>query len=112
MERGCDERCTCNRGEWICSPRCQGKTFKRGTMAAAMATMMSDEEQSKCREIAVEDDECCSRMECSTNEDAFLPTQSSTMHTDDDDDEAMNGRYNKKVLTTIPSKLRREGFLP
>uniref|UniRef100_T1PDW3 Fibronectin type 3 n=1 Tax=Musca domestica TaxID=7370 RepID=T1PDW3_MUSDO len=96
MERGCDERCTCNRGEWICSPRCQGKTFKRGTMAAAMATMMSDEEQSKCREIAVEDDECCSRMECSTNEDAFLPTQSSTMHTDDDDDyEAMNASIHK-----------------
>ncbi|XP_061393214.1 putative epidermal cell surface receptor [Musca vetustissima] len=87
MERGCDERCTCNRGEWICSPRCQGKTFKRGTMA----TMMADEDETrKCREIDVEDDECCSRMECSTSEEGFLPTQS-TMHTD----EAMNASIHK-----------------
>lgn len=81
MERGCDEHCTCNRGEWICSPRCQGKTFKRGSM------IMSTEEQANCREMAVEDDECCSQLECATAEEVFLPTQSS-MNTD----ESMNGK--------------------
>ncbi|XP_073819079.1 stranded at second transmembrane protein isoform X1 [Musca autumnalis] len=89
MERGCDERCTCNRGEWICSPRCQGKTFKRGTMLEQISSG-EEGETTKCREIAVEDDECCSRMECSSNEETFLPTQS-TMHTD----EAMNASIHK-----------------
>ncbi|XP_075145077.1 stranded at second transmembrane protein isoform X1 [Haematobia irritans] len=76
MERGCDERCTCNRGEWICSPRCQGKTFKRGT------GMMAMEHQSNCREIPVEDDECCGQLQCATAEEVFLPTQS-TLNMDD-----------------------------
>ncbi|TMW48294.1 hypothetical protein DOY81_006625 [Sarcophaga bullata] len=71
MERGCDERCTCNRGEWICSPRCMGKTFKRGSMQ-----MTFDNEHTNCREIAVEDDECCAIMECATAEEVFIPTQS------------------------------------
>ncbi|KAL9896762.1 stranded at second transmembrane protein isoform 5-T6 [Glossina fuscipes fuscipes] len=63
IERGCDERCTCNRGEWICSPRCMGKTFKRGTMMT---------EQPNCHEMPVEDDECCSAMECGNGSDRFI----------------------------------------
>uniref|UniRef100_A0A1B0FGU8 Epidermal cell surface receptor n=1 Tax=Glossina morsitans morsitans TaxID=37546 RepID=A0A1B0FGU8_GLOMM len=63
IERGCDERCTCNRGEWICSPRCMGKTFKRGTMMT---------EQPNCHEMPVEDDECCSSMECGNGSDRFI----------------------------------------
>ncbi|XP_073819103.1 stranded at second transmembrane protein isoform X2 [Musca autumnalis] len=96
MERGCDERCTCNRGEWICSPRCQGKTFKRGTMLEQISSG-EEGETTKCREIAVEDDECCSRMECSSNEETFLPTQS-TMHTD----EAMNETAKMENATKKP----------
>lgn len=60
MERGCDERCTCNRGEWICTPRCMGKMFKRGTMMT---------EQPNCHEILAEDDVCCSSMECNSDAD-------------------------------------------
>ncbi|XP_037809885.1 putative epidermal cell surface receptor isoform X2 [Lucilia sericata] len=85
MERGCDERCTCNRGEWICSPRCMGKTFKRGTMQMSL-----ENEQTNCREIAVEDDECCSMMECVTAEESFLPTQSTA--------ESMNASTHKTRL--------------
>ncbi|XP_013118329.2 putative epidermal cell surface receptor isoform X1 [Stomoxys calcitrans] len=70
MERGCDERCTCNRGEWICSPRCLGKTFKRGS------GMMAMDQQPNCREIPVEDDECCGQLDCGSAEEVFLPTQS------------------------------------
>lgn len=84
MERGCDERCTCNRGEWICSPRCMGKTFKRGSMQMAF-----DNEHTNCREIAVEDDECCSTMECATAEEVFLPTQSTA--------ESMNGKCRQSL---------------
>lgn len=84
MERGCDERCTCNRGEWICSPRCMGKTFKRGAMMMNVET--------NCREIAVEDDECCATMECATAEEVFLPTQSSSsLNTA----ESVNGKLSK-----------------
>ncbi|XP_046805236.1 putative epidermal cell surface receptor isoform X1 [Lucilia cuprina] len=85
MERGCDERCTCNRGEWICSPRCMGKTFKRGSMQMSL-----ENEQTNCREIAVEDDECCSMMECITAEESFLPTQSTA--------ESMNASTHKTRL--------------
>ncbi|XP_065355158.1 putative epidermal cell surface receptor isoform X2 [Calliphora vicina] len=85
MERGCDERCTCNRGEWICSPRCMGKTFKRGSMQ-----MTLENEQTNCREIAVEDDECCGMMECVTAEEAYLPTQSTA--------ESMNASTHKTRL--------------
>ncbi|XP_037956055.1 putative epidermal cell surface receptor isoform X4 [Teleopsis dalmanni] len=54
MDRGCDERCTCNRGDWICEARCSGTSFKRGSGAIV----------ENCREVPVENDECCATMEC------------------------------------------------
>lgn len=56
-----------------------GKTFKHGSMQIGMET-----ERANCREIAVEDDECCAMMECATAEEVFLPTQSTA--------ESMNGK--------------------
>ncbi|XP_032593648.1 putative epidermal cell surface receptor isoform X4 [Drosophila grimshawi] len=56
MERDCDERCTCNRGEWICEPRCKGATYPRGSQR----TMANPH----CHERLVEEDECCRMMEC------------------------------------------------
>ncbi|XP_064549342.1 putative epidermal cell surface receptor isoform X2 [Drosophila montana] len=56
MERDCDERCTCNRGEWICEPRCKGATYPRGSQR----TMANPH----CHERLVEEDECCRTMEC------------------------------------------------
>ncbi|XP_060646741.1 putative epidermal cell surface receptor isoform X4 [Drosophila nasuta] len=56
MERDCDERCTCNRGEWICEPRCKGATYPRGSQR----TMANPH----CHERIVEEDECCRTMEC------------------------------------------------
>lgn len=56
MERDCDERCTCNRGEWICEPRCKGSSYPRGSQR----TMANPH----CHERAVEEDECCRIMEC------------------------------------------------
>ncbi|XP_055922778.1 putative epidermal cell surface receptor isoform X2 [Eupeodes corollae] len=58
MDRGCNERCTCNRGEWICKPRCSGVSFKRGTVF----------EKANCHEAPFEEDECCSIMQCTTME--------------------------------------------
>ncbi|XP_011192647.3 putative epidermal cell surface receptor isoform X2 [Zeugodacus cucurbitae] len=60
MNRGCDERCTCNRGEWICEPRCMGNTFKLVGGAPHM-------DVTHCQQVAV--DECCATMEC-----GLLPT--------------------------------------
>ncbi|XP_053969254.1 putative epidermal cell surface receptor isoform X1 [Anastrepha ludens] len=65
MNRGCDERCTCNRGEWICEPRCMGNTFK----LVGGAPHMDLDAQTHCRQMAV--DECCATMEC-----GLLPTMS------------------------------------
>ncbi|XP_054728747.1 putative epidermal cell surface receptor isoform X3 [Anastrepha obliqua] len=65
MNRGCDERCTCNRGEWICEPRCMGNTFK----LVGGAPHMDLDAQAHCRQMAV--DECCATMEC-----GLLPTMS------------------------------------
>ncbi|XP_050317125.1 putative epidermal cell surface receptor isoform X3 [Bactrocera neohumeralis] len=62
MNRGCDERCTCNRGEWICEPRCMGNTFKLVGGAPHM-------DVTHCQQVAV--DECCATMEC-----GLLPTMS------------------------------------
>ncbi|XP_017968033.1 putative epidermal cell surface receptor isoform X6 [Drosophila navojoa] len=56
MERDCDERCTCNRGEWICEPRCKGSSYPRGSQR----TMANPH----CHERIVEEDECCRTMEC------------------------------------------------
>ncbi|XP_023177021.2 putative epidermal cell surface receptor isoform X1 [Drosophila hydei] len=56
MERDCDERCTCNRGEWICEPRCKGSSYPRGSQR----TMANPH----CQERIVEEDECCRVMEC------------------------------------------------
>ncbi|XP_067639090.1 putative epidermal cell surface receptor isoform X2 [Eurosta solidaginis] len=58
MNRGCDERCTCNRGEWICDPRCMGNTFK----LVGGAPHMDLDSQKHCRQVAI--DECCATMEC------------------------------------------------
>ncbi|XP_016985747.1 putative epidermal cell surface receptor isoform X4 [Drosophila rhopaloa] len=57
MERECDERCTCNRGDWMCEPRCKGLSYPRGSQRS-MANP-------NCREKTVEEDECCRVMECS-----------------------------------------------
>ncbi|XP_018796294.1 PREDICTED: putative epidermal cell surface receptor isoform X2 [Bactrocera latifrons] len=55
MNRGCDERCTCNRGEWICEPRCMGNTFKLVGGAPHI-------DVTHCQQVAV--DECCATIEC------------------------------------------------
>uniref|UniRef100_W8AVP2 Putative epidermal cell surface receptor n=1 Tax=Ceratitis capitata TaxID=7213 RepID=W8AVP2_CERCA len=65
MNRGCDERCTCNRGEWICEPRCMGNTFK----LVGGAPHMDLSQQQHCQQVAI--DECCATMEC-----GLLPTMS------------------------------------
>ncbi|XP_041565081.1 putative epidermal cell surface receptor isoform X6 [Drosophila elegans] len=57
MERECDERCTCNRGDWMCEPRCKGLSYPRGSQRS-MANP-------NCREKLVPEDECCRLMECS-----------------------------------------------
>ncbi|XP_016954209.1 putative epidermal cell surface receptor isoform X2 [Drosophila biarmipes] len=57
MERECDERCTCNRGDWMCEPRCKGLSYPRGSQRS-MANP-------NCLEKVVEEDECCRVMECS-----------------------------------------------
>ncbi|XP_055847621.1 putative epidermal cell surface receptor isoform X5 [Episyrphus balteatus] len=63
MDRECNERCSCNRGEWICKPRCSGMLFKRGQAF----------EKPNCHEIPFEDDECCATMEC-TETTTTMPT--------------------------------------
>ncbi|KAM8706713.1 hypothetical protein ACLKA7_010903 [Drosophila subpalustris] len=68
MERDCDERCTCNRGEWICEPRCKGATYPRGSQR----TMANPH----CQERVVEEDECCRTMEC--NEPLLQPSVETT----------------------------------
>ncbi|XP_039151687.1 putative epidermal cell surface receptor isoform X2 [Drosophila simulans] len=57
MDRDCDERCTCNRGDWMCEPRCKGLSYPRGSQRS-MANP-------NCLEKMVEEDECCRVMECS-----------------------------------------------
>ncbi|SPP84152.1 putative epidermal cell surface receptor isoform X7 [Drosophila guanche] len=64
MERECDERCICNRGDWMCEPRCKGLSYPRGSQRS-MANP-------NCRERVVEEDECCRMMEC--NEPLLEPT--------------------------------------
>ncbi|XP_039494090.1 putative epidermal cell surface receptor isoform X1 [Drosophila santomea] len=64
MERDCDERCTCNRGDWMCEPRCKGLSYPRGSQRS-MANP-------NCLEKMVEEDECCRVMEC--NEPLLEPT--------------------------------------
>ncbi|XP_043654760.1 putative epidermal cell surface receptor isoform X2 [Drosophila teissieri] len=56
MERDCDERCTCNRGDWMCEPRCKGLSYPRGSQRS-MANP-------NCLEKMVAEDECCRVMEC------------------------------------------------
>lgn len=56
MNRDCDEKCTCNRGEWICEPRCSGNTFKRGSKTF--------ENNTNCYEKVTEEDDCCAIMTC------------------------------------------------
>nr|XP_036674917.1 putative epidermal cell surface receptor isoform X3 [Drosophila suzukii] len=68
MERECDERCTCNRGDWMCEPRCKGLSYPRGSQRS-MANP-------NCLEKVVEEDECCRVMECS--EPLLEPTVVST----------------------------------
>ncbi|XP_017848700.1 putative epidermal cell surface receptor isoform X1 [Drosophila busckii] len=68
MERDCDERCTCNRGEWICEPRCKGATYPRGSQRS-MANP-------HCHERLVEEDECCRTMVC--DEPLLEPSVSTT----------------------------------
>ncbi|XP_055377389.1 putative epidermal cell surface receptor isoform X2 [Condylostylus longicornis] len=54
MNRDCDEKCTCNNGEWFCLPRCTGVFFKRGRIFA----------DSSCHEKLSQEDECCATMIC------------------------------------------------
>ncbi|XP_068153803.1 putative epidermal cell surface receptor isoform X2 [Drosophila tropicalis] len=68
MDRDCDERCTCNRGEWICEPRCKGLSYPKGSQRS-MANP-------NCHERIVDEDECCRIMEC--NEPLLEPTLTST----------------------------------
>lgn len=67
IDRECDERCTCNRGEWICKPRCSGAFFKRG----------NGPQKPNCHEIPYEDDECCATVVCTE------PTTMATLSSND-----------------------------
>ncbi|EDW85203.2 uncharacterized protein Dwil_GK14524 [Drosophila willistoni] len=69
MDRDCDERCTCNRGEWICEPRCKGLSYPKGSQRS-MANP-------NCQERIVDEDECCRLMEC--NEPLLEPTLTTTV---------------------------------
>ncbi|KAJ6634088.1 putative epidermal cell surface receptor, partial [Pseudolycoriella hygida] len=54
MDKGCDQRCTCKAGSWICEPRCSGMFFKKGKQI----------DDPKCFERPSKDDECCATMVC------------------------------------------------
>lgn len=54
MDKGCDQRCTCKSGSWICEPRCSGTLFKKGKHI----------DDPKCFERPSKDDECCAVMIC------------------------------------------------
>ncbi|XP_037041376.1 putative epidermal cell surface receptor isoform X2 [Bradysia coprophila] len=54
MDKGCDQRCTCKTGSWICEPRCKGTLFKKGKQI----------DDPKCFERPSKDDECCAVMIC------------------------------------------------
>lgn len=81
MNRGCDERCTCNRGEWICEPRCMGNTFKLVGGAPHM-------DVTHCQQVAV--DECCATMEC-----GLLPTMGAS---ELNAEGGLNGKSVKELL--------------
>lgn len=54
MDKGCDQRCTCKSGAWICEPRCTGTLFKKGKQI----------DDPQCFERPSKDDECCAVMIC------------------------------------------------
>ncbi|XP_039494093.1 putative epidermal cell surface receptor isoform X2 [Drosophila santomea] len=110
MERDCDERCTCNRGDWMCEPRCKGLSYPRGSQRS-MANP-------NCLEKMVEEDECCRVMEC--NEPLLEPTvvategaAASTNGTGEaavtlpttDDEETTTTTATANISTSIPSKV-------
>lgn len=66
VDRKCEERCTCNRGDWICEPRCSGLLFKRGLPF----------KDPNCFEVPYEDDDCCVKKECTETIVQTLPSTS------------------------------------
>lgn len=54
MDKGCDQRCTCKSGSWICEPRCSGTFFKKGKQI----------DDPRCFERPSKIDECCAVMIC------------------------------------------------
>ncbi|XP_037729228.1 putative epidermal cell surface receptor isoform X2 [Drosophila subpulchrella] len=109
MERECDERCTCNRGDWMCEPRCKGLSYPRGSQRS-MANP-------NCLEKVVEEDECCRVMECSEPllEPTVVATEGaapSTERTEEaavtlppsEDEETTTTTATANVSTNTPSK--------
>nr|XP_036674916.1 putative epidermal cell surface receptor isoform X2 [Drosophila suzukii] len=109
MERECDERCTCNRGDWMCEPRCKGLSYPRGSQRS-MANP-------NCLEKVVEEDECCRVMECSEPllEPTVVSTEGAAPSTErtgeasvtlppSEDEETTTTTATANVSTTIPSK--------
>lgn len=74
MDKGCDQRCTCKSGSWVCEPRCSGTLFKKGKQL----------DDPRCFERPSKDDECCAVMVC-------------------DDDEASEGNNQIFFLSSIMS---------
>ncbi|XP_036674916.3 putative epidermal cell surface receptor isoform X2 [Drosophila suzukii] len=109
MERECDERCTCNRGDWMCEPRCKGLSYPRGSQRS-MANP-------NCLEKVVEEDECCRVMECSEPllEPTVVSTEGAAPSTErtgeasvtlppSEDEETTTTTATANVSTNIPSK--------
>lgn len=89
MDRECDERCTCNRGDWMCEPRCKGLSYPRGSQRS-MANP-------NCREREVEEDSCCRVMECND------PLLEPTVVTLEGAAPSMVGKQEDVAATTPPS---------
>lgn len=83
MDRGCDQRCTCKMGSWVCEPRCSGALFKRGKQI----------DDPKCVERPSKDDECCAVLIC------------------EDADEGSKGNCKENVFSLVPLVLQFFEFL-
>lgn len=62
MDKGCDQRCTCKSGSWICESRCSGTLFKKGKQI----------DDPRCFERPSKDDECCAVMVCQDEVDSNI----------------------------------------
>ncbi|XP_070136831.1 putative epidermal cell surface receptor isoform X2 [Drosophila bipectinata] len=89
MDRECDEKCTCNRGDWMCEPRCKGLSYPRGSQRS-MANP-------NCREREVEEDSCCRVMECND------PLLEPTVVTSEGAAPSIVGKQEEVPATTTPS---------